>query len=88
MSRFVEWLVCLYDGHAIVDYLDAQVTLWHQDARSGVSRPAQTISKTIQEIARGTGLSDWRIRLCLRRLSRRGLVERDGPDQWRTVLYL
>lgn len=85
MRKFFEWCLCFSCSRRILDYLEAHVTFW--DSSKPRSLPKKANPRTVSEIADATGVSDWRVRVCLPRLSRKGLVEMPTPDYWQMVLY-
>jgi len=42
------------------------------------------IPRSISEISRGAAVAEWRLRGCLKRLTRRDVVSQDG-DKWKIV---
>jgi hypothetical protein len=84
MREFLEWCIYFFGGHRVLDFLEAQATLY--DNTRPRSQPMRAIPRSVFEIANATYLSEWRVRMCLRRLLRRQLVERAGPHHWRVVL--
>lgn len=84
MRKFLEWCVYLFGGQGVLDFLEAQVTRY--DNSQPRSRATRAIPRSVFEIANATCISEWRVRMCLRRLVRLHLVERAGPHHWRVVL--
>ena len=80
-----ERAVSPFGSRRVLDFLEAQVTLYHYST-SGESQPARAYPRTIQEIAVRTGLSEWLVSICLRRLFQRKLVEQDRSGRWQVVL--
>ena len=86
MRRFFKWCIYLFGRRRILNHLEAQVTLWDYP-KPGCSLPKSAALRTVPEIADRTGLPQWQIRICLRRLRRCKLVEQPLPDRWRVSLY-
>jgi hypothetical protein len=84
MRTFFEWCVYFFGGRRVLDFLELQVTMF-DDTRPS-SRPKQAVPRTIPQIASAVKLSEWRVGICLRRLLRRRLVERDGLENWHVKL--
>ena len=84
MRTSLDWCIYFFDGRRVLDFLEAQVTLW--DSSRPKSLPMRAYPRTVAEIANGTRIFDWRVRACLRQLASRDLVEQEKPDQWRIVL--
>ena len=84
MHPFFEWFICFFGGRRVLDFLELQVTMY--DNTRPRSRPKAAVPRTIPEIASAVKLSEWRVGICLRRLLRRRLVERDGPEHWHVNL--
>lgn len=84
MRKFLEWCIYFFGGHRVLDFLEAQATLY--DNTRPRSQPMRAIPRSVFEIANATYLSEWRVRMSLRRLLRQHLVERAGPHHWRVVL--
>ena len=87
MSTFSEWSARLFGDHRIVEYLEAQITLWERIRPTGALGPTSATSRTVREISEATLIPQWRVRICLRRLCRQGRVEQDTPDLWRVALH-
>jgi hypothetical protein len=85
MSRFFEWCACFSGSRRILAYLEAQVTFWDNSVPE--SRPKRANPRAVSEISGFTGLADWRVRVCLRRLRRKGKVQMDTPDHWQLFLF-
>lgn len=86
ISRSNKWGLALFGSRVVLDSLEAQVTPY-DNSLPGPSRPTRAYPHTVQEIAGRTRLSEWYVRICLRRLLQRKLGEQDGSGRWHVVLF-
>jgi hypothetical protein len=77
-----EWYMDRFFDYKIREFLESNVT--RSDALNGIKK-AWATTKSVEEIAQGTGLSEKRVQGCLERMNRKKTVTRE-KDRWKIAL--